>query len=66
MSDEDTALEAAIDRVGRGRVFTRARQVGWKSGAPRWVWWMIIAELTPPPVLPQGWADWFAIGDLIL
>jgi hypothetical protein len=39
-------LEAAIDKVGRQRVFDRARAYGWSgSGAPEFVWWGIIREL---------------------
>ena|SRR5215467_13650143 len=43
--DED--LERAIDRVGRDKVFARARAVGWSSDTepPKWVWQMIVAEL---------------------
>lgn len=41
----DTDLETAIDRAGRERVFTRARQLGWGAGAPKFVWWNIVADL---------------------
>jgi len=43
----DDSLERAIDRVGRDKVFARARAVGWSSDTepPKWVWQMIVAEL---------------------
>jgi hypothetical protein len=43
----DAALEAAINRVGRDKVFARSREVGWRYGdsPPKWVWWGIVAEL---------------------
>lgn len=43
----DRALEDAIDKVGRGRVFARAEANGWYDGAvpPKWVWWMIVRQL---------------------
>lgn len=45
MSDND--LERAIDEVGRERVFSRAREMGWGHYAapPAFVWWGIVAEL---------------------
>ena len=46
-SEPDKDLEAVIDRVGRDRVFDRARSHGWGAydGPPKWVWWEIIHEL---------------------
>lgn len=42
----DPELEAAIDRVGRQRVFDRAVAYGWAGmGAPTFVWWGIVREL---------------------
>jgi hypothetical protein len=43
----DAELEAAIDRVGRDRVFACARLNGWSSACapPRWVWWGIVHEI---------------------
>ena len=45
----DEELEAAIDAVGRDRVFARARSYGWGSfsAPPKWVWWGIVRELQP-------------------
>jgi len=50
----DEELEAAIDAVGRGRVFDRARSYGWSAmdAPPPMVWWGIVRELrkgVPPP-----------------
>lgn len=46
----DSSLEAAIDRVGRERVFERARELGWGNATPpKWVWQNILAELSPRP-----------------
>lgn len=55
----DEELEKAIDEVGRDRVFDRAAAYGWPrgSGAPKWVWLGIVAELKmdiPPPVLASS------------
>ena len=43
----DKDLEAAIDTVGRDRVFDRARALGWSAAnsPEKWVWWGIVAEL---------------------
>jgi hypothetical protein len=43
----DTALEDAIDDVGRMRVFARAERHGWLNGTmpPKWVWFAIVQEL---------------------
>ena len=43
----DEQLEAAIDAVGRQRVFVRAKQYGWNQWdlPPKWVWWYIVGEL---------------------
>lgn len=42
----DDRLEAAIDKVGRMRVFDRAYRYGWGGDTPpKWVWWNIVAEL---------------------
>ena len=47
MSEIDDELEAAIDEVGRERVFTRAANMGWSTGMlpPKWVWWQIVCDL---------------------
>jgi hypothetical protein len=43
----DNDLEAAIDRVGRGKVFDHARALGWKPNdtPPKSVWWGIVADV---------------------
>lgn len=40
-------LEAAIDAVGRDKVFARAREMGWSAynSPPEWVWFAIVREL---------------------
>jgi len=45
MIDKD--LEAAIDSVGRDRVFSAARALGWTSDSlpPKYVWWEIVHRL---------------------
>ena len=45
MMDEE--LEAAIDAVGRDRVFARAQSYGWNrfNVPPKWVWWCVVREL---------------------
>lgn len=42
----DAELEAAINRVGRERVFKRARALGYNPGEPldKWIWWQIIHD----------------------
>lgn len=46
----DSDLEAAIDEVGREKVFAFARQNGWNAGgAPKWVWWKIVQQLRDRP-----------------
>jgi hypothetical protein len=44
---QDAALEAAIDGVGREKVFGGARTAGWygDSTPPKWVWWEIVRDL---------------------
>ena len=43
----DRKLEAAIDAVGRDRVFAMALAYGWNSldWPPKWVWWRIVEEV---------------------
>lgn len=42
----DHELEAAIEDVGREKVFQRARENGWGNDTPPvWVWWLIVNEL---------------------
>lgn len=55
MSEMNDELEKAIDEVGREKVFQRATEVGWRYGEPppKWVWWLIIAELRQSAV-PNG------------
>ncbi|XHB99335.1 hypothetical protein ABWH97_13805 [Nitratireductor sp. ac15] len=39
-------IERLIDETGRARVFSRAREIGWKDGgAPLWVWKEICADI---------------------
>jgi len=63
-SAQNESLEAAIDAVGRERVFVRAKSYGWdQGGAPEWVWWGIVQELRedkPPAAYtrPTGFAFW--------
>lgn len=44
MSKRDGDLEAAIDSVGRSRVFARANSAGWfpPDTPPDFVWWAIV------------------------
>lgn len=43
---KDDEIEAAIDRVGRDRVFSEARRLGWvREAPPKWVWWAILSSL---------------------
>jgi hypothetical protein len=35
----DDALEAAIDRAGRDKVFALIRSYGWQGPLPKWMWW---------------------------
>ena len=50
MPSWNSALEAAIDSVGRDRVFDRAVALGWRHGdpPPEWVWWGIVDSLRSP------------------
>lgn len=43
----DRELEAAIDSVGRERVFALMEANGWHrmTGAPKWTWWLAVEEL---------------------
>lgn len=44
----DQDLEAAIEGVGREKVFERAAAIGWAAvseAPPKWVWWAIVREL---------------------
>ena len=43
---QDAQLEAAIDRVGRDRVFMLALINGWRPGdaPPKFVWWNLVRE----------------------
>lgn len=57
----DEALEAAIDGVGRERVFALAEACGWSinNPPPTWVWQALVYELrrepnTSPPALTKG------------
>ena len=39
-------IEAMIDKAGRDKVMSRARQLGWSDGgAPLWVWNVICAQV---------------------
>lgn len=54
--DED--LEKRIDEVGRDRVFSRARALGWVAGSspPIWVWRQIVEDVAngaPYPYDPR-------------
>lgn len=54
---EARELESAITKVGRQRVFDRARTYGWsEGGAPTFVWWGIVREIQneAPPSLPRS------------
>lgn len=46
----DADLEAAIDSVGRDRVFDYAKHIGWSSydSIPKFVWWGIVNQLRQP------------------
>ena len=49
----DSDLEKAIDEVGREKVFSVARQLGWGAETPpSWVWWNIVQGLKRPK--PEG------------
>lgn len=55
MSERDDDLEAAIERVGREKVFGVARAAGWYgSSPPKWVWWKIVRELEAKLPLPAS------------
>lgn len=43
----DAELEAAIDEVGRGKVFALAELNGWTPfcAPPKYVWWEIVRQL---------------------
>ena len=51
----DHELEAAIDAVGRDRVFDAAKANGWINGMvpPKWVWWEIVAQLRLDGIKPM-------------
>ena len=50
----DDGLEAAIDRVGRKKVFAMATAYGWTfaNTPPRYVWWQIVREIESQLDLP--------------
>lgn len=54
----DIELEAAIDRVGRERVFAKAETLGYQryDAPPKWVWWGIVKELEDRPTPPSDGA----------
>ncbi len=43
----DDQLEAAIDDVGRDKVFALVHAVGWRYGhsIPKYVWWSAVVQL---------------------
>lgn len=54
----DKELEAAIDEVGRDKVFAHARALGWGSTKtpPKHVWWGIIHQIRKGDSVPVSYS----------